>query len=116
MLRARSPVVLLILLLAAGKPAEAICGAWCGDGRLTPACHDVALVAGARLQALHACDAPIVVATVPQQQNERAAHGTPSDVPPAIHLCSRNSDRDSLRRDVRLVPSDRQPLSTHLRI
>jgi hypothetical protein len=116
MSRARSPIVLLILLLAAGPPVEAICGAWCGDGLMSAACHDVAPAAAARLEAAHACEAPVLVAWLPQPQGERTVHRIPCDMPPAIDVCPRGSGHDQLRLDVRLVPFDRQPLSPNLRI
>jgi len=107
--------VLLILLLAAGPVGDAICGAWCGDGRMS-ACHHDAPVASPRLAATHACGAPIVAVMLPQQPGERAVHGTLCDAPPSIHRSSPSREQGWLLRDVRLVPLDRQPRSPNLRI
>jgi hypothetical protein len=116
MFRAPALIVVLILLLAGGLPAEMLCGAWCGEGRLAAMCHDVTPVASACLKATHGCAAPGVVAALPQQSGGRAAHGGPCDVPPSVFELPQTGEHHRLRLEVPLVPFARQLLSRNLRI
>jgi hypothetical protein len=116
MFRARSPIVLLIALLAAGPLAEATCGAWCSNDSVSAACHELAPGATPRLQPTHACGAPSVAVTLPQPPGERVAHGPPYDIVPFTYASAPSGHQRRLQLGLRLIPFDRQPLSTYLRI